>query len=122
MDFSIEGKYIFPLLYLLIFAGIYSSYPYICVHFRTDFYFETTDSNSPVGLPKGLAEHLVRNAYFKWKPLSKKEQPEEQTVLLESDVPQVVAEEVVVTSEEVDEQELIDSIDKIHIGKYSFEI
>lgn len=42
--------------------------------------------------------------------------------MLESDVPQAVAEEVVVTSEEVDEQELIDTIDKIHIGKYSFEI
>ncbi|CAG9863476.1 unnamed protein product [Phyllotreta striolata] len=35
---------------------------------RTDFYRVATEANSPVGLPEGLAEKLVRQSFYKFKP------------------------------------------------------
>lgn len=58
---------------------------------RTDFYVTAKTPNSPVGLPEGLAERLVRNTFYKWKP---------KDLTIESNVPEAVNEAVVETSVE----------------------
>ncbi|XP_060521608.1 uncharacterized protein LOC132699115 isoform X2 [Cylas formicarius] len=64
--------------------------------FRGDFYHIAKEKDSPVGLPEGLAENLVKHSFYKWKP---KVAPKEAEVLCEQDIP--VASEVVVSTEEV---------------------
>lgn len=51
-------------------------------HFRTDFYVTASDVNSPVGLPPGLAEQVVKHSFYKWKPQEK----------LENEVPEAITE------------------------------
>ncbi|XP_050298419.1 nudC domain-containing protein 3 isoform X2 [Anthonomus grandis grandis] len=60
---------------------------------RTDFYHIAPNPDSPVGLPKGLAESLVRHSFLKWTP---KENLDEPQILQESEVPQVVSEEFLI--------------------------
>ncbi|KAI4455801.1 nuclear movement protein nudc [Holotrichia oblita] len=58
---------------------------------RTDFYVTAKTPNSPVGLPEGLAERLVRNTFYKWKP---------KDLTIEGNVPEAVNEAVIETSVE----------------------
>ncbi|GJQ72453.1 hypothetical protein Trydic_g3528 [Trypoxylus dichotomus] len=58
---------------------------------RTDFYVTTKEPNSVVGLPQGLAERLVRNTFYKWKP---------KDLDIETNVPEAVTETIVETTVE----------------------
>lgn len=62
---------------------------------RTDFYHVTKDPNSPVGLPEGLAESLIKHTFFKWKPKN-----DYETSVLNDEIPPAVANEVTISSEE----------------------
>ncbi|XP_066155769.1 nudC domain-containing protein 3 [Euwallacea fornicatus] len=79
---------------------------------RTDFYIETSDSTSQLGMPKGFAQHLVRSAYVKWRP----KQQDEIEILQENEIPQPIVEEEVFATEEVVSEEVIDSVDNMVIG------
>ncbi|CAG9771633.1 unnamed protein product [Ceutorhynchus assimilis] len=85
---------------------------------RTDFYCIAPEPNSPIGLPKGLAENLVRNTYYKWIPKSTNNE-DVAVVLQEHEIPQAVFEEVV-RAENVNEkeditEEIVDEVDNINV-------
>ncbi|KAH1025002.1 hypothetical protein HUJ05_009819 [Dendroctonus ponderosae] len=69
------------------------------LHRRTDFYHEAPEPKSPVGLPKGLAEHLVKHAYFKWI----RKQIEKPIIYDESEIPEAVVEEIVISEDQAEE-------------------
>jgi len=77
---------------------------------RTDFYHIATDPNSPVGLPKGLAESLVKHTFLKWKPENK----DEITIMQEHEIPPAIVEEIVVSADEelTDQMERVDIVEK----------
>ncbi|XP_025836422.1 nudC domain-containing protein 3 isoform X2 [Agrilus planipennis] len=61
---------------------------------RTDFYVVAVDPISPIGLPPGWAENLVKQAFLKYKPHNKRD----TETLPESQVPLPTVETEVVTS------------------------
>lgn len=81
------------------------------MHFRTDFYYEAPEPKSPVGLPKGLAEYLVKHAYFKWIP----KRIEEPIMYDESEIPEAVVEEIVTSEEQT--EELAMDIGNLNLGR-----
>ncbi|XP_066247728.1 nudC domain-containing protein 3 [Euwallacea similis] len=78
---------------------------------RTDFYIETSDSTSALGLPKGFAQHLVKSAYVKWRP----KHQDEAEILQENEIPQAIVEEEVITIEGIVPEEVINSVDNMAI-------
>ncbi|KAL1497364.1 hypothetical protein ABEB36_008346 [Hypothenemus hampei] len=78
---------------------------------RTDFYHLAKDPNSPIGLPAGLAESLVKSAYFKWIP----KKSSDIQVFGEDEIPEAVREEVVITEEVI--KETSDHVENISLEK-----
>lgn len=58
------------------------------------------EPNSPVGLPKGLAEQVVKHAFFKWKP---QETVKTDLTVANEVVPEVAAETVIENTEIIEE-------------------
>lgn len=55
-------------------------------YFRTDFYIVASDVNSPVGLPPGLSEQVVKRSFYKWKPQEKAENEEVPEAITEVEI------------------------------------
>lgn len=68
--------------------------------FSSDFYVIADEPNSPVGLPKGLAEQVVKHAFFKWKP---QETVKTDLTVANEVVPEVAAETVIENTENIEE-------------------
>ncbi|CAH0564248.1 unnamed protein product [Brassicogethes aeneus] len=77
---------------------------------RTDFYHIQEEENSPVGLPEGLAERIVRHSLFKWKP---------QNVYSEDEIPVACEETIVEDVVECQTEEIgcVEDMEKLDINK-----
>ncbi|XP_019881040.1 nudC domain-containing protein 3 isoform X1 [Aethina tumida] len=76
---------------------------------RTDFYQIKDDKNSPVGLPEGVAESLVRHTFYKY-------QAPKEHVIPSEDIP-VVSEEVLI--EDVNETACTELMENLTAGDKS---
>lgn len=56
------------------------------VAFRTDFYVIAANQKSPVGLPKGMAESVVRQSFYKWLPQISVPETITETVVVETPI------------------------------------
>lgn len=79
--------------------------------FRSDFYVVTSDPHSPVGLPKGVAEAVLRQSFYKWTP-------QNQVLAKEKTVPEAVTETEVETCS-VEAQPAISKVEEISQRNFS---